>query len=184
MTKIKTLTILLTLLTMTKISIAQCDVKKINIGPGIDRYSMTENFYKNADLENGLKTFYVSVNFYGDKADEKKPYVVDLVVTYAWTNYQGEMTPNRLKIQLPSGKEYTLTAEDMSRGTINTFGKTPGNIKSIECTFKLPLDIVTVLLEEKSISKLIVMDYKQDIKFDLSNKYKGQIPEMLYCVIK
>jgi hypothetical protein len=94
------------------------------------------------------------------------------------------MTPNRLKIQVPSGKEYTLTAENMSRGTMNNLRKTPSNIRSIECTFELPLDIVSQLIEEKTITKLTVIDYKQDITHDLSRKYKGQIPEMLYCILK
>jgi hypothetical protein len=71
MIKIKNLTAFATLLMLINFSFAQCDVNKINLGPGIDRYSMTEHFYTNDDLENGLKTFYVSVNFYGDKADKK-----------------------------------------------------------------------------------------------------------------
>lgn len=183
----KTLTlisILVLMISFQKHSNGQCNVNKINIENEIDRYSMTENFYKNSDLENGIKTIYISTNFFGDKSNDQNPFLINIVVTYAWNGNPKEFIPNKLSLTLPSGKTHNIIAETMSRGTINETTKIPSNLKSVECLFEIPLELVTAILSEKSISRLIIQDYKQNSKIDLSNKYKGQLPEMLSCIIK
>jgi hypothetical protein len=162
----------------------QCEVKKINLGPNMDRYSMTEQFYVNSDLQNGLSAIYFSVNFIGDKSKEDNPFIIEIVATYAWSLYKESFKPNRIEIQFPSGKSITLEAQNMTRGHLNSLTKLPEGVSSIECIFEIPLDLVELILKEKYIDKLVLYDYKEEKSIDLSKNYKGQIPEMLICVIK
>lgn len=173
--------IILTLFS-THIVHAQCEVKKVNISQGIDKYFMVEQFYVNKDFENGVQLIFFAVNFIGDKSDTTKPYTIDIVVTYIWKANKTEMTPNQLKILLPSNNLLLLTAESKSRGTSNGFPSE--NTNSIECTFKLSPENIASILQEKTISSLIIRDYKQNTSIDLSSKYKGQLAEMISCVIK
>lgn len=169
----------------TKIISAQCNVKKVNLEKGFDRYSMTESFYENdnEDIADGIKAVFISLNYLGGKSNEKNPYLLDIVVTYAYSNYYDELTPNKLTMSLSSGKIIELTASEMSKGTINLLYQSPKNIKTIECKFDLSLENSLSLLESKMLDRLTVEDYKKNKSIDLSKKYKGQLPEMLSCVV-
>lgn len=166
-----------------ELCLAQCDVKKQKLEEGLYRYSMTEKFYEDITPQ-GLKTIYIHTNFFGDKTDKNNSYSLTIVVTYAWTVHNARMVPNRIKMKLPSNREITLSADKMSVGTLNYLSKAPSSVNTLECVFELSFEDVELLLKEKSISELTIEDYKQNIELDLSSMYKGQIPEMISCIIK
>lgn len=116
--KVKALLLLVNLVLISSIVFAQCEVKKVTLKEGLDRYSMTENLLESEDYENGLQSVYFSVNYYGDKSDKSKPKVVTMVVTYAWTGNRTRIVPNTIFMKLPSGKGVALFAEEKSTGTL------------------------------------------------------------------
>lgn len=164
-------------------SYAQCEVKKMELKDNITLSRTSEKFYTNEDLENGLKSFYVSLNLYSDKSNPNSSFVCELVVTYVWSGYYTEMTPNKIRFKLESGKELYLVAESKSSGTING-QEVPEKFNSIECTFLLSSENIKQLLEYRTISEFTIIDYKTNESFDFSEGYKGQFPEMLSCVIR
>ena len=47
-------------------SFSQCEVKSFQIEGTKYRYSMSEKFYRNEDLENGVKSVYLHTNTFKD----------------------------------------------------------------------------------------------------------------------
>lgn len=170
----------LTILMMGQISYSQCETYKLPLNDNVNITAMTEKIYQNEDLENGVKTFFLSVNSIPLEDDKSTVY---LIVTYKSTMNNYWIIPNTIKITLPSGKILDLKAESKSSQTLNLFRRIPETSKSIECTFFLDYDTVLEIMGEQQIDKFIISDYTSNKSFNATPKFKGVLNEMLKCVL-
>ena len=160
---------------------SQCETNKTTLDDGKKVISMTEKFYQNNDLENGAKTFYVSTNNFIFSQDES---ILDIAVTYISTRSSYWIIPNSLKIGLISGREIILKAKEKSSQTLNRIKPIPSISKGIECYFQVEYGDLLALLDADKITYLKVSDYKTGQTFDITPNYKGQLNEMIKCVMK
>ena len=170
---------LILLLVISTGSFAQCEVKSFKINDQITRYSMTEQFYRNQDLENGMKIVNIYANSFKD-VSTKRVILNNLVVTYVFSGYQREFAPGILVINLANGNTVNLKAKEKSTNTINEL-PSPSSIKTIEGIFELTGSDVTSI-KESSISLIYIRDTRQDANLDITPKYKSILLEMLNCV--
>lgn len=177
----RNLIILLGLIFTVNNSYSQCETTTTELDDGKKVISMTEKFYQNEDLENGAKTFYVSANnfVFGEGKS-----IFDLAVTYVSIRTRYWIVPNTLKIGLISGEEIILKAKEKSTQTLNRIKPIPNTAKGIECYFQIDYDDLLKVLSADSISYLKVADYKTGSEFDITPVYKGQLNELMKCVLK
>ncbi|MGJ8716610.1 MAG: hypothetical protein ACSHXG_16040 [Maribacter stanieri] len=162
-------------------SFSQCETKTTELDDGQKVISMTEKFYQNEDLENGAKTFYVSANNFILGQDKS---IFDLVITYVSVRNNYWIIPNTLKIGLDSGVEIVLQSKEKSSQTLNRTTRLPNTMKGVECYFQINYDDIVRILSSESISHLVIEDYKTGADFDITPKYRGQLNEMMKCVLK
>ncbi|WP_282112333.1 hypothetical protein [Maribacter stanieri] len=141
--------------------------------------SMTEMFYQNEDLENGQKAFFVSANNF---IVEDGKSVFDLTVSYVSIKSNYMIVPNTLKIGLETGEEIVFVAKEKSTQTVNRT-EIPNPAKAIECYFQIDYDDLLKLLNSETILYLKVVDYKTGQEKDITPKYKGQLNELMKCVM-
>ena len=177
----RNLIILLGILFTVNNSYAQCETTTTELDDGKKVISMTEKFYQNEDLENGAKTFYVSANNF---VLEEGKSILDLAVTYVSIRTTYWIVPNTLKIGLISGEEIVLKAKEKSTQTLNRIKPIPNSAKGIECYFQIDYDDLLKVLGSDSISYLKVEDYKTGAEFDITPVYKGQLNELMKCVLE
>jgi hypothetical protein len=177
----KNLIILLGILFITNNSYAQCETTTTELDDGKKVISMTEKFYQNEDLENGARTFYVSANNF---VLEEGQSIFDLAVTYVSIRTTYWIVPNTLKIGLIYGEEITLKSKEKSTQTLNRIKTVPNTAKGVECYFQIDYDDLLKVLSNDSISYLKVEDYKTGAEFDITPVYKGQLNELMKCVLK
>ena len=158
---------------------SQCEVSSIQIDGTIYRYSMSENFYKNEDLENGLKSIYFHTNTYKDKIT-KKISLIDIVVTYVYSGYQASFTPNKLSISLSNSSLVTLKANEKSTNTLNQTKSSPAGIKTIEGIFEISTEDANKIISN-TISNINLEDSREGNSLNVTPKYKGLLSEMLSC---
>lgn len=162
----------------------QCNIVKLHVQNDVYRYTMSETYHQNDDLQNGLKMYIVSVNDVKDIVKDNTIFV-ELVITFAYTEPRHEMIPNKTNIMLPSGKLISLTAKEKSRNTINQDKPSPGNTKTWEGVFELQPEDVVQIVKEKEIRSMTVLDYRNPSSYvDITPKYRGQLAEQFMCVMK
>lgn len=159
---------------------SQCNTYKIPLNDEVSAIAMTEKIYQNDDLENGAKTFYVSVTSI-PLGDDKS--ANSLTVTYISTNSSYWIIPNTLKITLPSGEVLNLKAKSKSYQTLNSSKRVPETSKSVECSFYLDYDAVLKIMGEQEVSEFIISDYTSNKTFNATPIYKGVLNEILKCVL-
>ncbi len=159
---------------------AQCDVKKKTLQDSSNHYFMAEPFYNNKDFENGWQSIFIIMNRIVDTTKKQIHENWTLVTSYSWGGYKKEMTPNKLIIKLSNDSIITLIAENKSRNTVNGFPAE--NVRSIECSFTLNKDQVNMIQSTKTVKSIYLYDYKDNTFIDLSEKYKGQLAEMITCL--
>lgn len=140
---------------------------------------MSENFYKNEDLENGMKSVYLHTNSYKDKIT-KKISLINIVVTYAYSGYQTSLTPNKLFINLSNGTQVTLTANEKSTNTLNQTKSSPEGIKTIEGIFDISFEDANKIIAT-TISNINIEDTREGGSLNITPKFKGILSEMLTC---
>lgn len=172
-------TYFITLLLLTTRSYSQCEVKSFKIDDTHTRYSMTEEFYRNKDLENGMVLVHIYANAFKD-VNTKKVLLSNLVVTYVFSAYQPEFTPSVITIDLIDGSTVNLKATNKSTNTINEL-PAPSSIKTIEGIFELSISDV-LSIQRSNISQIYIHDNKRDTNLDITPKYKSILSEMVNCV--
>ncbi|WP_157209268.1 hypothetical protein [Mariniflexile maritimum] len=177
----RNLIIILGIILTVNISYSQCETNTTELDDGRKVISMTERFYQNDDLENGVKTFYVSANSFV-LADETSFF--ELAVTYMSIRTSYWIVPNTLKIGLKTGEEILLKSKEKSSQTLNRIKPIPNTARGVECYFRINYDDLLKILGTESISYLIVEDYKTGEKFDITPYYKKQLSELMKCVLK
>lgn len=169
------------MLLLTSKSKAQCEIKTFVISDNYARYSMKEEFFKNEDLENGVKMVYVFANSFRE-VSTKKVLLNSLVVSYFYSFYQSAFTPSQIVIYFTNGTDITMQATEKSTNTINQTPAAP-SMSTIEGIFELTHGQLLSLLAN-NISAVYLYDIKKDISFNITPKYKSVFIEMLTCVNK
>ena len=162
------------------ITYSQCNTYEIPLTDDVSAIAMSEKIYQNDDLENGAKTFYVSVTSIplGDNKSANS-----LTVTYISTNSSYWIIPNTLKITLPSGEVLNLKAKSKSYQTLNLSKRVPDTSKSVECSFYLDYDTVLKIMGEQEVTEFLISDYTSNQTFDATPTFKGVKNEILKCVL-
>lgn len=175
MTKIKTLFVLVTMLTMTKIATAQCNVDKWNSDDNIFIQAKFEEIYKNDDFENGLLTSDISISLAVNNADhDKVKYFMQIKVSTLRPKV-GPI-PRNIKIKFEDGAEISIDAESSDDP------KFVGRVKVESCLFRLNGNIIKSI-EEKGIATIIINDSRTANSLT-TRPYKNILKEQWQCILK
>jgi len=169
------------LVIFSKFLFGQCEVKKRKVNDSTYMFSMSEKFYTNVDLENGVQQFWIHINI-GKDVKKNLFMGMSLVVTYVYSGSKKEFIPNKLQIDLPSGNTINLSASSKSSNTLNVIYDSP-NLNTIEGIFTISPEDSKTIMKEINITRLIVKNFKTDDSFDITPKFKAQLGELISCTV-
>lgn len=172
--------VLILCLFSSSLSFSQCEVKTIKLDGEYDINYMLERFYKNDDLENGLKTVYVFCNSVKNSVTEKVEFSY-LVVTYAYSQRQESFIPGQISISLSNGSYVVINAKKKSTDTLNELkSKLPSGVMSVEGIFNLSPEDIKKLISSP-INEITLFNTRENTSMDVTPSYKGVLIDMLNC---
>lgn len=164
---------------------AQCNVKTVVPLEGFKNHSMSQILWdstKSRLYSEGVDGYYMFVNnLTGD--DNKSLEHNTIVISHVMLNYNSDEVPNMLTLVLPSGI-IEKKASIVNYNTLNIYGKTTPETKTIECEFTFTIDEVRRIMDDKKFHGIKIENYKNGkviLMINQNDIYSGQLSEMFKC---